>query len=146
MTTPIIAPLPGPFTAQPVTAGLAESLARCAYFRLLDHPQADELDVVARYLIGNVGDPEASRDLWRQLQPTCEHLWHLITDDWTERDLDELTDAQWEALVLPTHETELDTRRENTIARLAGEIEGAILAHRIGAARAKRIRAYGEAS
>lgn len=141
-TTPLIAPLPSRFTAEQVRPGLAENLARLAYFRLMEHPQSDELDAVAMYLLGDVGDAMSKRDLWERVQPQCEHLWHLITDDWDDRDLDELTEAQ--AVRLPLTATEDDQqalRHEATVSRLVFEIERDIHLARVGEARCNRVRA-----
>lgn len=82
-------------TVVPVPFGTAEQLARLAHFRALDLPEVGELDCVARFLIGNVGGNTARQELWQAIRDDAEHLFRLISDDWTESDLDELRDEDW---------------------------------------------------
>jgi len=138
MTTASVTPLPGPFTVQPVPHGLAEQLARVAHFRELDHPEAHELNCVARFLIGDVGGRDAADLLWVQLRDDCLRLWHLVTDDWDDRDLDELTAAQYERLGVCSYELEQHARFERTRDRLSSEIETAVHAARYRAVAARR--------
>jgi len=136
--TATVTRLPSPFTVQLVQHGVAEQLARVAYFRTMEHPQADELDCVARFLLGAVGGREATDLLWSQLRDDCQRLWHLITDDWDDRDLDELTDGEWARSSFPSAGYEIDARYEKTRDRLTGEIESAIYRARVAAVEARR--------
>lgn len=123
--------------AQPVRPGTAEHLARLAHFASLDLPEVDELDRVAQFLLGDVGG--IREELWPQLKEhEARRLWHLIADDWDDRDLDELTEAQYEVLGLCTYKGEQEARHETTVARLVSEIERAVWLARVAAAGASR--------
>lgn len=115
--------LPSPYEAEPVKHGTAEQLARLAHFRALDLPEATELDEIATFLIGDVGQALDRRDLWQRLQDDAEKLWHLITSDWDTDDLDEIPDADWERHDFATHEQELAHRYGVTRNRLVDGIE-----------------------
>lgn len=117
--------------ALPVAHGTAEQLARIAHFRAVEHTQPEELDVVALFLIGKTGDATEKLALWNELRDDCERLWFLITSDWDDRDLDELTDDDWMRHSFATQEQELAHRWAKTRDRLAGEIEGCIDRHRV---------------
>lgn len=125
-------------TTAPVAPGTAENLARLSHFRGLEHTQPEELDAVAYFLIGDVGGAMRAATLWQQL---CEHdaaqLWHLITDDWDDRDIDDPIDED-AALTTPQ---ELEARHERTVARLVWDIEQRISVARYDAAEAKRAAA-----
>lgn len=114
-----------------VRHGTAEQLARIAHFRALETVQPEELDAVALFLIGQVGDPMEKLALWNDLRDDCERLWYLITSDWDDRELDELTDADWHRHQFATQEQELAHRWSRTRDRLAAEIEGCIDRHRV---------------
>lgn len=119
---------------QPVRPGTAEQLARIAHFRALDLPEVEELDIVAGFLLGDVGDVLHKQELWGQLQDDCHKLWHLLTDDWDDRDLDELTEAEYEASYFPSQGFETDARYEKTVARLAFCIDRDVWLARVEAA------------
>jgi hypothetical protein len=121
---------------QAVRPGTAENLARLAHFRGLDLPEADELDSVAYQLLGDVGDTNAKRELWEQLRDgDGRSLWYLIADDWDDRDLDELTEAQCTRLPLTATEDEVtQLRYEVTRERLLGDIERTVWLARARAA------------
>lgn len=123
----------------PVRPGTAENLARLAHFRSFeDHPQVDELDQVAVFLIGHVGPQPGPFVLWEQLRGDLLHLWHLITDDFTEADCDELSDDEEDRERFSSWGAYMDRRREVTVTRLSFEIEQTILCERIhGAARTR---------
>lgn len=118
----------------PVTNGTAEQLARVAHFRALEDTQPEELDFVALFLLGDVGDSADKWELWEQLRDDCGRLWHLITDDWDEADLDDPREADAGL----TAAQEEQARYERTRDRLCGEIERAIHVARYRAAEARR--------
>lgn len=120
---------------EPVTHGLAEQLARIARFRNLEHIQPEELDEVAFYLIGRVDDRAG---VWERIQDDCNRLWFLITNDWDDRDLDEIPEADWARYSFSTAQQELDHRYEITRARLEHEIESAVRLARYRTAEAVR--------
>jgi hypothetical protein len=109
-----------------ITPGLAEQLARIAHFRALHLPEVDELDPVAFHLIGKVGSLVDQAVLWERLQEDAIRLWHLLIDDWDDRDLDELTEDEWRRLDFQTQQAEIDHRYTATRARLAHDIEQAV--------------------
>lgn len=121
-------------TAQQVRPGTAEQLARVAHFRALEHPEAHELDAVAVFLLGDVGDAVEKLSCWDGLRDDCERLWHLVTEDWSGEDLDEMTDDEAE---LPW-DLGVDACYQRTRERLIGEIESAIWRARLAAHRAIR--------
>lgn len=123
---------------RPVAHGTAEQLARLTHFRALDLPEVAELDAVALFLIGDVGDPTDKLRLWQELRTDCLALWYLIASDWDDRDLDELTDADWMRHSFATQEQELAHRYGVTRDRLVSEIEGCIWRHRYSQAERTR--------
>lgn len=129
-------------TPAPVRTGTAEQLARIAWHRGLEAADPTELDSVALFLIGPGGSVQARLDLWENLRDDCLHLWHLITADWDDADLDELTDQQWDDLFLVDRHAEEAARHHITVNRLIGEIEGAIWRHRYTAAERERATRY----
>jgi hypothetical protein len=125
--------------ALPVAHGTAEQLARIAHFRALETVQPEELDAVALFLIGDVGDATEKLALWHELRGDAEKLWYLVASDWDDRDLDELTDADWMRHSFATVDQELAHRYGVTRDRLVGEIEGCIWRHRYAAAELRRV-------
>lgn len=134
--TPILSPVPGPWTAQRVPAGTAENLARLTYFSLMDHPQTDELDTVALFLIGDVGPAPAARHLHQRLTDDLLRLWRLITADWLDTDLDDDPD---DLDHYRTYGAYLEHRRDVTVDRLTHDLEQTIQQHRINAAADRRL-------
>lgn len=130
--------LPVPGRPMPVQHGLAEQLARIAYFAVLELPEAGELNEVAAFLIGDVGEALDRAMLWDQLQEPAIQLWHLVTDDWDEGDLDEIPEADWQRFDFATQQQEIDHRYTLTRERLADEIEHAIRRSRYAAMFARR--------
>lgn len=118
---------------QTVRPGTAEQLARLAHFSALEHIQPEELDAVAHFLLGDVGDVTAKAGLWGQLREDCGRLWHLITDDWDENDLLDASEAD-EGL---TAGQELDARHERTRDRLCSDIERRVYLARYAAIQAR---------
>jgi hypothetical protein len=114
--------------ALPVAHGTAEQLARIAHFRGLDLPEAHELDAVARFLIGRVTDPA---EVLEHLHDELDQLWSLITEDFDDDQLDELTDDDWSRHSFATYQQEVDHRHCATVARLVHDIEGHIHLARI---------------
>lgn len=132
MSNPSTAALPAP-----VPHGLADQLARIAHFRALDLPEVEELDAVACFLLGDVGDAVERLSLWDELRDDCEQLWHLITADWSDDDLDDLRDddpAWWPF----TDAQVLECRYQQTRDRLEGDIETAVRRHRYAVVEARR--------
>jgi hypothetical protein len=113
---------------QPVAHGTAEQLARIRQFRGLDLPEAHELDPVARFLIGRVPDPA---EVLEQITDELDQLWSLITEDFDESDLDELSEDDWARHSFATQQQEVDFRHAATVSRLVYAIEGHIALHRI---------------
>jgi hypothetical protein len=122
---------------KPVPHGTADALARCWHFRQLTDtlPDAHELDPVLAFLVGPVGD---RRELVEQLGEDLDHLWSLLTEDYDDDQLDELSDADWERWSFATYQQEADHRHGLTVARLVEEIECAIWVHRVRAAEQTR--------
>lgn len=116
--------------ALPVQHGTAEQLARIHHFRQLTDPLPDahELDPVARFLIGRVGD---AREVLAHLADELDQLWSLITEDFDDDQLDELTEDDWARYSFATQQQEIDHRHAATVARLVGDIEGYIWLHRV---------------
>ena len=125
-------------TVHLVPAGTAEQLARLAHFAGLDLPEVEELDSVARFLIGNAGDTAARQELWQQLRDNAEHLWHLITDDWSDDMLDGLRSVDYERHQIDSYDREQELRYRFTRDRLSGSIENRIEQARFAAAAAVR--------
>ncbi|TFV91375.1 hypothetical protein [Blastococcus sp. CT_GayMR16] len=118
-----------------VRSGLAEQLARLAHFADLDLPEVQELDAVACFLIGDVGDATAKTELWEQLKAgDAARLWYLISDDWDDRDLDDAIDTDAGL----TREQEEQARYERTRNRLCSDIERTVYLARYRAAEARR--------
>jgi hypothetical protein len=113
-----------------VQHGTAEQLARLQHFRGLTDtlPEAHELDPVARFLIGRVADP---REVLEHLADELDQLWSLITEDFGDDQLDELTEDDWARHSFATQQQESDHRHSATVARLVGDIEGYIWLHRV---------------
>jgi hypothetical protein len=131
---------------EPVRPGTAENLARLAQLRWQDTPDAYAADEVAAWLLGAVGDRAA---LWSRLQADCQLLWHLLSEDWDEYDVDALTEQAAELCSFATVEQELAHRHTATRDRLVTEIEGAIWTARYRAheqRRAEQRRAHGAAT
>jgi hypothetical protein len=118
-----------------VANGTAEQLARLAHFQAMEETQPEELEAVALFILGRVRRDVVDRVLfWADLQPDCEQLWHLITDDWDDRDLDEVPEVDWARFDFATAEQELAHRHERTRGRLVDEIELAIAVARTATA------------
>ena len=126
-------PIPRARSAEAKVPNLAVQLARVAHFRSLDLPAGDvqELDFLAFALLGDVGDSLQRGALWEQLQEPAIRLWHLICDDWDDRDLDELTDRDAGRFTFATQQHEVDHRYCLTRERLEHEIESAVLLARL---------------
>lgn len=120
-------------TPQTVRPGTAEQLARLAHFSALERTQPEELDAVAFFLLGDVGDVTVKAGLWGQLREDCGRLWHLITEDWDENDLLDACDED-EGL---TAAQELDARHERTQNRLCSDIERRVYLARYAAVQAR---------
>lgn len=120
--------------------GLAIQLARVAHFRSLDLPEADELDGLAFWLLGNVGPAIDRAALWEQLRDPAVHLWHLIAADWRETDLDEVPEGDWLRHDFPTEQAEIDHRYCVTRERLEHDLEHAVFLARVCAAERSRGR------
>lgn len=112
----------------PVQHGTAEQLARLHHFRGLDLPEAHELDPVFRFLIGRVADPA---EVLEQLADELDQLWSLVTEDYDDDQLDELSEADWERHSFSSYQQEVDHRHSATVSRLVGDIEGHIWLHRV---------------
>ena len=112
-------------TATVVAHGTAETLARVLHFRQLSAtlPEAHELDPVLRFLLGRVTDPA---EVLEHLHDELDHLWSLITEDFDDEQLDELTDADFDRYDFPTYQQEVDHRYAITRDRLVGDIESYI--------------------
>lgn len=127
-----------PPPVEPVRNGTAEQLARIAHFREFEHTQPEELDAVAFFLIGDVGHPVDRDVLWASVREDCLSLWHLVTDDWTERDLDDVREADWSRFDFATSQQEIEHRYQITRDRLCCDIERAVWLARYAAAEARR--------
>lgn len=105
-----------------VAHGTAETLARVHHFRQLTDalPEAHELDPVVRFLLGRVTDPA---EIVGHLHDELEQLWSLITEDYSDEQLDELTEGDWERYSFSTQEQEVDHRYAITRDRLSHDIE-----------------------
>jgi hypothetical protein len=110
---------------QTVPAGAAIQLARLAHFADLDMPEAVELKFTGYWILGAVGDPAP---LWEALHDDAIRLWHLISDDWDDRDLDELPEVDYFPGMAP--QVAESVRYARTRTRLECEIE-----HRVWLAR-----------
>lgn len=127
-------------TAATVPPGTAEALAQLAYLGTQHHPRstaARAVDDLAFHFIGDVGTGERLRDLWENLREDCMHLWWVQAGQWSDDDVDELTEAD-EKLLFPHAQAELAYRVQATRDRLTGEIEQAIAGARVVAAEARR--------
>lgn len=102
-----------------VRPGTAEQLARLSFFRRFEATQPEELDAVAHWILGAVDDKAT---LWAQIGPDCLHLWHLITDDWTVDDLDDMTEVE---ASLPVNHG-IDVCYDRTREQIIGTIEAAV--------------------
>jgi len=135
-------PRPVPFPTVSVQHGVAEQLARLSHFALLDLPEVHEISRVADFLIGDVGGAAQARRLWNELHADCHRLWHLISDDWDDRDLDELSFADARRMDPgATAEQELMVRYERTRDRLVADIEDRIGRGRYTAVEMRRVDA-----
>jgi len=118
-----------------VAHGTAEQLARIHHFRQLDLPEAHELDDVMRFLIGQVTD-------WRQvvehLGDDLDQLWSLLTQDFDDAQLDELTETDWERHSFSSYQQEVEHRHTMTVTRLVDSVEGEV--HLARLVRAENIR------
>jgi hypothetical protein len=114
----------------PVLHGTAEQLARIAHFRQLTAtlPEAHELDPVARFLIGSVRD---HHQLLEHLAVELDQLWSLLTADFDDDQLDELTEADWCRHSFATQQQEIEHRHMATVTRLVDDIENHIRLHRV---------------
>ncbi len=108
-----------------VAHGTAETLARVAHFRGLTDtlPEAHELDPVIRFLLGAVTDPA---EILGHLHDELDQLWSLITEDYDDDQLDELTDDDWARNSFATGQQETDHRWALTVTRLSDDIENYI--------------------
>lgn len=122
----------------PPIPGMAEQLARIAHFRSLDHPEAAELDAVVFWLAGPQVPLVDAAVLWSELREPAEHLWHLITGDWDEDDLDELSESDWLRYSFATQQQEVDHRYHATRDRLVDEIESSVALARLMARETQR--------
>jgi hypothetical protein len=122
----------------PVWHGTAEQLARIAHFRGLERTQPEEFDALAYFLLGDVGDAFTREALWANLEPDLLKLWHLVTSDWEEDDLDEVPEADWVRYSFATVAQETDHRYQITRDRLTHEIEHLIHLSRLAAVEARR--------
>lgn len=123
-----------PLLPQPPIHGLAEQLARLAHFTQLDLPDVAELDALALHLIGDAGSPDRCRDLWQQLKEgDAGKLWHLLIDDWDDRDLDEIPERDWTRYSFATVQQEEEHRYAVTFHRLCGQIESEVAYARLAA-------------
>jgi hypothetical protein len=115
---------------RPVAHGTAEALARLQHFRGLTDalPDAHELDPVMRFLVGPVGD---ARQVLEQIGDELDQLWSLVTEDFDDDQLDELTGADWERHSFATYGQEVAHRHAATVARLVYAIEGHVALHRV---------------
>lgn len=120
--------------ALPVPHGTAEQLARVHHFRQLTDtlPEAHELDPVIRFLLGRVTD---HREVLEQLHDELDQLWSLVSGDFDDDQLDELTDDEHAAAFFPSYGYEVDARYTKTRDRLIAEIEGVIWRAREAAVR-----------
>lgn len=109
-------------TATPMCPGTAEHLARLLHFRGLADalPEAHELDPLLRHFLGAVTDPA---EVLEHLHDELDHLWSLITEDFDDDQLDELTDADWDRHDFANQQAELDHRYALTRDRLAHDVE-----------------------
>lgn len=109
----------------PVAAGTAETLARVHHVRQLTDalPEAHELDPVLRFLLGRVTDPA---EVLEQLHDELDQLWSLLTEDYDDEQLDELTDADWQRHSFSSYQQEADYRHSLTVSRLVADVEGHI--------------------
>ena len=117
-------------TAAQVLYGTADALARLLHFRSLTDalPDAHELDPVIRFLLGPVDDPA---EVLEHLADELDQLYSLVTEDFDDDQLDELTEADWERHSFATYAQEVEHRHAATVARLVYAIEGHIAFHRI---------------
>lgn len=109
----------------PVRNGTAETLARVAHFRALTAtlPEAHELDPVLRFLLGRVTDPV---EVLEHLGDELDQLWSLITEDFADSQLDELTEDDWARGFFCTPADEELARWIKTRDRLAHDVESYI--------------------
>lgn len=126
-----------PARVEPVRRGTAEQLARLCHFRQLTDalPDAHELNPVLFFLLGPVGDP---RQLLEQVGDELDQLWSLLTEDFDDDQLDELSEADWARYSFATYQQEVDHRHAVTVSRLVYAIEGHIALHRVIHAEAGR--------
>ena len=111
--------------ATTVRHGTAEQLARVVHFRGLTDtlPEAHELDPVIRFLLGAVTDPA---EILGHLHDELDQLWSLITEDFDDDQLDELTEADWARHSFSHHQQEIDHRWAATVERLSSDVESYI--------------------
>lgn len=119
-----------PRPTEPVREGTAVQLARAAYFSLCDNPQSDELVSLGLWLLGDVGGASAAYALWRDLEGDLIRLWHLITDDWDDGDLDELPESVAERMAGVPSMWLLEARHEATRDRLICQVHTRVWAAR----------------
>lgn len=112
-------------SATTVRNGTAETLARVHHFRQLTDtlPDAHELDPVLRFLLGAVTDPA---EVLGHLHDELDQLWSLITEDFDDDQLDELTDDDWTRHSFGDYQQEVDHRYAMTRHRLAADVESYI--------------------
>ena len=124
-------------TAQPVRHGTAETLARLLHFRALTDalPDAHELDPAIRFLLGPVGDHGL---VVEQVSDELDQLWSLVTEDWSESDLDEIPEEDWTRHSFSSREQETAHQWGITVNRLQYGIEAHIALHRLIHAEASR--------
>ncbi len=131
--------------AHEVRPGTAETLARCWHFRQLTDtlPEAHELDPAIRFLLGRVTDHD---EVLEHLTEDLDQLWSLLTEDFDDDQLDELTDADWERHSFSSYQQEVDHRHSLTVARLVADIESHIALARQVHAEQQRPAAQGRAA
>jgi hypothetical protein len=111
-----------------VPHGTADALARIHHFRGLDLPEAYELDDVTRFLLGRVPDAD---ELIEQLGDDLDQLWSLLTDDYDDDQLDELSDRDFRRFDFATYGQEVSHRHSCTVARLVHDVEQRIHVARV---------------
>ena len=117
-------------TATPVLHGTAETLARVHHMRQLTDalPDAHELDPVIRFLLGPVGDAAL---VVEQIADELDQLWSLVTEDWSESDLDEIPEEDWTRYSFSSREQETAHQWGLTVNRLQYGIEAHVALHRL---------------
>jgi len=103
--------------------GTAEALAVCAHLeQLTDTLGGDAAEVSRIYRLAFPDlDSTEIREVIEHLSDELEQLWHLITADWQDSDLDELPDLpKFDAMTIKQAQ---DQAVSDTIERLVKQIE-----------------------